>query len=206
MLPDLSQHAKQSMTEMHIANEFLSKSLYSESALLYRQIYGLSKDPEALYGMSLCAFYENELQKALVLVQELLEIAPEDSRYLNLAGLCAVQTGYLGKAQDLFLASQEHSPSYVEAQRNYGEVLILKGEFQKGFELLIRISKKFPEDLKTLLILAKLSRDIGRKKEAHKYINRVLQLDPNNEQAYRYGRLSRHRNVGTTTECPICLK
>jgi tetratricopeptide (TPR) repeat protein len=102
---------------------------------------------------------------------------------LNQAGILAHHFEEWENALTFFKKAFELNPDLIEARRNYGNILIDKGEYEKGINEFQAILKHKASDVETLLIMASLFMESERYEQARYYIETALKYDADNEQA-----------------------
>ena len=169
--------------ELEVANKLLDKGAFEDARILYDQIYLLSKDPEALYGMALCVFRKGDAGESLKVIQELLQRVPNHAAAFNLAGVISLTLKDVPAAKSMFAAAITQDPGMIEAQRNFGESLLEEGSYKDGLEVFLKILENHPEDIPTLMRMAELCAECGRRQESNEYLLRVLQVEPEHPSA-----------------------
>jgi len=167
-------------SNIELADTFLSNQNYIMAKELYDRAYHEDTDSAGLFGMALCAFHEGNPVECLDKLNQLLERDPDHAAAFNLSGMVATNSGDLDGAEKLFITAIQKNPEMIEAQRNYGEVLIAKEDYENGVKVLDAILKKHPDDIPTLLTMSELSLEAGMDKEALLYLNQVFDLEPDN--------------------------
>lgn len=170
-------------SNLELAESFLSHQNFIMAREMYGKALREDAEVEGLFGLALCAYQEGDTVTCLKSLNELLEKQPGHAGAFNLSGMVAATNGDLEGAEKLFVTAIRNNPELVEAQRNYGEVLIAKEDYENGVKVLDAILKKHPDDIPTLLTMAELSMEAEMMKEALLYLNQVIDLDPENESA-----------------------
>lgn len=129
------------------------------------------------------ALAQKEFNKALGLLNPLLAENPGDARILNMAGVAFEGLQETADAERCFALAIEKDPQLIDAQRNYGRVLIDKGEYENGVRVFSSILKNHPQDIPALLYMAQLYLEAGRHAEAHAYIDKALAIEPDYQLA-----------------------
>ena len=133
---------------------------------------------EALEKFGLAARVLGKLEDALKTTRRLIKHNPANAFAYNLSGLIAGDAGNLDSAEKLFKTAMLKDPGFHDAYRNYAEILLMKGDFGEGVEVLMKVLKENPEDVMTLLRLAQLNSEAGHKDEAIDLAKEVLRLEP----------------------------
>ena len=82
-----------------------------------------------------------------------------------------------------FEKASDIDPNFLQAQKNLAEICIESGEFDKGVQTYKQILNNHPHDIETLLSVADLYSAIGDLESTKFVLNRVLEIDSNNETA-----------------------
>lgn len=86
-------------------------------------------------------------------------------------------------AKTMFIAAIEKDPKFIEAQRNYGEVLLALDDYENGIDTFIKILKNHPDDVPSLIRMAQLYAEVEKGEEARQYAAKVLEYDSENNLA-----------------------
>ena len=83
----------------------------------------------------------------------------------------------------MFIAAIEKDPKFIEAQRNYGEVLLALEDYENGVKTFMSILENHPDDVPSLLRMAQLHAEVERNDEAKQYAAKILEYDSENRLA-----------------------
>ncbi|GEM_PF-2635766 len=169
--------------KLQMANRLLEQKLFANAAELYREVYTSKKDPEALYGLAICAYQEEEFGDSLDYINQLLQVDQKHAGAYNLAGLIAAGMQDFEGAKALFVAAVESAPTFLEAQRNYGEVLLELEDFENAVRVFNAILENHPEDVITLIRMAELYAEVERHRDAVLLLGCALDIEPDNVDA-----------------------
>ncbi|NQV49887.1 MAG: glycosyltransferase [Candidatus Marinimicrobia bacterium] len=133
---------------------------------------------EALLGLALAAKTTNKLELAIATVTRVLNLDPHNAPAFNLSGMISAEAGNIDGATKLFKLAFENDPEFVDAHRNYAEILLMSDHFQEGVQVLMDIISTHPEDIPSLLRLAELNLEADRIEDARELAKRVLSIDP----------------------------
>ena len=139
----------------------------------------LETDPlneEALFGLALCYRNLGDNLMTLKLLKKCLDVNPDNAYAYNQSGIISVEMGDLESAKVLFSTAVIKAPDFVDAQRNYADVLIELGEYEDGVRALVKILENHPDDVPTLLKMAQLYAEVGKYAEAKKFAERALNV------------------------------
>ncbi len=157
----------------------------------------LKENPIHSSALFLAAVAESQLQhydKALVCLNKLVGLEPDNALVYNQIGLNFKAQGDLDSAQKAFLKAIESDPGLVDAQRNFGDVLIEAGDFENGVQTFVTILKNHPNDIPALLYMSQIHLDAGKWQSAQTYVQKALELDPENTLAEQLLELIRQEN------------
>ena len=101
----------------------------------------------------------------------------------NQLGIEAYNAGNLEKAKSFFAIAMENGPNFIDAQRNYAEVLLQLEDYENGVQTFVNILGKHGNDILTLIRLAQLYAEVGKNEDAVTLLEKVLEIDPRNVKA-----------------------
>ncbi|HCK99404.1 MAG TPA: hypothetical protein DHW42_04780 [Candidatus Marinimicrobia bacterium] len=166
------------------ATNQLTEGNIEQANLLFSEV--LSENPQsedALFGLALCARQQKDNESALRHLNRLIKINPNCADAYNLSGMISFETGDFESSKMLFIAAIEKDHKFIEAQRNYGEVLLALEDYENGVKAFTAILEKHPEDVPSLLRMAQLYAEVGKNNEAGRYAAKVLEYDSENSLA-----------------------
>lgn len=171
------------MTMISTANELAEQGNIQKAKIIFDRLFSSTRDLDALYGLAFCSYREEKFDIALSQLNEILDVDPRNVEAFNLAGIIAAKVGNLEDAKALFIAAIENDQAFLEAQRNYGEVLLETGDFDNGVNVFHVIIKNHPEDVTTLIRMADLYTEVNRDEDALLLLERALEIQPDNMSA-----------------------
>ncbi|MCK4446336.1 MAG: glycosyltransferase [Candidatus Marinimicrobia bacterium] len=166
------------------ASSLLIEGEIEAAKVLYAEV--LSEDSRsegALFGLALCARQQQDNESALRHLNQLIKINPNCADAYNQSGLISFETWDLESSKTLFIAAIEKDPKFIEAQRNYGEVLLALEDYENGVNTFVEILKNHPGDLPTLIRMAQIHAEVGKNNEARNYASKILEYDSENRLA-----------------------
>lgn len=184
---DLNMENSLYLRAMELLNDFKP----SEAEALFRQSYDIEKNPDALFGIALCAVQKEQTIKAIGELNKLLQLYPDYAPAYNQLGLVYFKNEEIENAKGFFIKAIEKDRNLVSAQRNYGLCLIELEDYQNGIAVFDKILTKNPQDTETLLILAGFYCEVEKWAEAETITDKILTIEPENEDALRLGELIR---------------
>ncbi|MFQ6604257.1 MAG: tetratricopeptide repeat protein [Fidelibacterota bacterium] len=163
------------------ANKLAESGQIVAAKKLFDQCFSTTQDPDALYGLAYCSYAEKNYDLAITQLNEIILVEPHHVEAYNLAGIIAAQTGDYDSAKTLFGAAIEYDPQFVDAQRNYAEILLEEGDYENGLRALQIIMQNFPDDVATLVRMARLYAEVDRHEDAQLLLERARELEPENQ-------------------------
>ncbi len=135
---------------------------------------------EGLLGGAYCYRNLNNTVEAITYLKKLTELQPDNAIAFNQLGLISAESGDFDNAKTFFIASIEKDPMYIDAQRNYAEILIQLEQYEEGIVTMKTILENHPEDIATMNSLAQLYLEANMENEAKELVERAISLDPEN--------------------------
>ncbi len=140
-------------------------------------------DTEARFYLALTLFWNNELVLALEQLKIIDSYAPDQPAVWNLMGQIFQADKNLSDAERAFKRAMSLDAGFLDARRNYAALLIEKGDFAAGIDMLNKIIEAHPDDVPALLMMANLFLEAERPQKALLFAQRVLQVDAQNDLA-----------------------
>lgn len=187
----------------------------------------LHEDPHYLNQEGLSLYHAKKYSDAIEMFEQALKIYPEFTEALNNKGNSIIQIiknkkslerikGYK-KALSCYNNALEIEPRNMDILNNKGLALAYLGDYENSYKVLEEAVKINPHDLGTNILLKKIRAIIiknfttkgyeklesGNYTESLKYINKVLELKPDDIEAlmYKGGILFATRNYGEAIKC-----
>jgi glycosyltransferase involved in cell wall biosynthesis/Tfp pilus assembly protein PilF/ubiquinone/menaquinone biosynthesis C-methylase UbiE/pyruvate-formate lyase-activating enzyme/dTDP-glucose pyrophosphorylase len=164
------------------AEQYLNNKDILKAKKIFNDIYHKTRSEDALLGLAICAKQEKDREEALKQIRELLSINPNHAGAYNLSGMISFESGDLENAKKLFAMAIEKDQTFIEAQRNFGEVLLALEDYDVGVQTFMAILKNHPDDVPTLVRVAQLYIEVGQTSKAAPYLEKARQLEPNNSR------------------------
>ncbi len=169
---------------LDIGHECIENGQFDLAGERFNEALELNNSSEAaLLGLSFCARQKKDSRKTVNYLSRLLEINPNHSEAYNQMGIVAFESNDLETAKTFLIIAIEKRPANIDAGRNLGEVLLAMGDYKNGIRIFVNILKMSPGDILTLISLSKLYIKNKRDDEALKLLNRVIEIDPENDEA-----------------------
>ena len=169
---------------MRNAIVYLEKGKEEESFKQFQKVLKTDLiNQDAHLGIAVSARQKGDSVLALRHLKRLLELNPDHASAYNLSGVILFESGDLKSAKKLFATAIEKDPTLIEAQRNYGEVLLALEDYENGVNTFVEILKNHPGDLPTLIRMAQIHAEVGKNNEARNYASKILEYDSENRLA-----------------------
>lgn len=166
------------------ATEYLEANETEKATDIYSKV--LDENPlngEALMGMALAFRLEGHGEQAIPFLKSAFKHYPDNILIPNQLGMVAFEMGDLETAKSHFATAIQMNPSFLEAKRNYGQALIDSGDYENGVVAFTKILEKHPDDVISIVYMAGLYQEIGQTEKATAFINKALEIDPDNQHA-----------------------
>ena len=158
--------------DLHFALELL-EAILSENPLAI----------EVMLDKVLVLRQMSDTDKALVTLQRILKLDPDQPIALNQAAIIAAEAGKLDEAERLLVQAIKAAPDLVDAQRNFAELLLAKDDYLGAVQALQTILEHHPDDIPTLVLMAQLNVEAQHYDAAIELAQRVVALDPAHVEA-----------------------
>lgn len=127
--------------------------------------------------------------KAVHYLELALDHAPEHLRFLNKLASAYKNDGQLHRALSTYDAVLEANPKFEVAYNDRGFTRVLLGDFEEAEADFLTALALDPDAIAPLGNLASLYYNTNRKVEARPYLQRLLELDPDNPDYLRLWKL-----------------
>jgi len=137
------------------------------------------------YNRSYARYLEKQdrYEDALVYLDKLVSSDPRNGAYLNKSAEIATKALKYDKAIAMYNKIQAITGVDEKLSRKKFELYASSGDKQKAIKELRQLSNAFPKDTRYLNNLASYYTEIGKKKDAKKIYQKVIQLDENDPTA-----------------------
>jgi len=172
---------------MNVAIDYLKNEDFENALSSYRQI--LTDFPihsEALLGAAMCANQMKEFDIALLNLNKLIQLEPENANALNQSGIAMMGRKDPASAQTAFALAIEKDPDLLDAQRNYGDMLIETGDYENGIQVFQKILENHPNDVASLLYMADLNFETSRIEDCQVLVDRALVIQSDHPLALKF--------------------
>ncbi|PHS05455.1 MAG: hypothetical protein COA78_15320 [Blastopirellula sp.] len=151
---------------------------------LKKSIKLLEDSPEQLSkAILLSSSFEKDIAKQIKLIDQAIELDPDNINALKLRGLLALQSGNFNRAINVLEKVVEKTPNDMTALQAYARAFVGLGKFDDAIAQLDRSIEINPKSPVTYLLRAQLKEVSGDVKGAIKDIAQVLTLSPKSIQA-----------------------
>lgn len=170
---------------LEVALNFHKNNELKKAEEIYLQILKKNKnDFNALYLLGTLKSQLNEYEQGITLIQKSLLINDNNFLAYSNLGLCYYNLNKLDEAILFLNKSILQNNNYHESYNNLGSVYLKKKKYLKAFQNYkksVLINNKFHEGY---LNIVKLLIEVQKYKYADKYINKLLNIDPDNYEYY----------------------
>lgn len=136
------------------------------------------RHPQTVYYQARIAAQQGDLKTAYELAQQNLKNAPENLRYLQLAGTVALKQNQLLVAEGHFGKLLQLAPQSQVARQLLAQTLLRHGEPAKALEVLEPVLQSATPDARSLAVAGGASLVSGDLKKAAAYYGRAAKADP----------------------------
>ena len=166
------------------ALKHLQDDRLEQAAEKYKQI--INDNPlsrEALFGCGTVLMNQTNYDEALLIYNRLVGIDPNDAQAYNQIGVLFKLKEDFEAAKASFALAIQKDPTLLDAQRNYGDILIETADYENGIRVFYKILENHPDDIPSLIYMANLCVEAERFSGAERYLQLVLAMDPHNDLA-----------------------
>jgi glycosyltransferase involved in cell wall biosynthesis/tetratricopeptide (TPR) repeat protein len=140
--------------------------------------------PAELHAKARLACEEGDKPSAIRFLSQLITQNHGDAVAHNDLGVLYFETGRKDLAQFHYETAAELAPENALFQKNLGDFYYVEqGQIEKALRKYVQALTLNPEDVETLLITGQLCLSIDRPEDARVFLNRVLEIEPWNDQA-----------------------
>ncbi|MGM8931058.1 O-linked N-acetylglucosamine transferase, SPINDLY family protein [Salinicola halophyticus] len=182
-----------------LGNCLLQSGEFAEAAASLETAFHLTpEDPLVLNAFSRACFHTNQLDKALKLQKESLELEPDNAQgHYNMASMLH-QSGNSQEALQHLDQAEEQGFDNAQILSMRSVVLALSFRFQERLSELLKLYELKPEDPTVHNSLGNLHSDMADFSKAETHFQKAKELAPKYATAYSNSVLSRHYNPDST--------
>ena len=166
------------------ARIYKTKKRYDDAINTYRTLLSHHSHSSTLwYESSKLQFKQHNAQRALTQIQRALDIQPNNKWYQ------LIQSDYLmalkdhDKALAVLLSTHDQYPRSIKTLRRLTDALIVTNKLSLAEDALDKIREINPDDITTLMLLAKTQYRLERYTYAEETLHNLLQIQQNNLDA-----------------------
>ncbi len=148
---------------------------YSTAAALYDRAIAINNNDEAAYRQSVKSWIRlGKMSKASERLDVLLKYYPEKPEYLFYKGLILLHENQAKSALNYFRKVYAIDPANADTDYMVGISLYKLGELKRAEKFLSNTLTRRPDDVVTLLFLAKISKERGEVEKMDRYLENLL--------------------------------
>jgi tetratricopeptide (TPR) repeat protein len=163
---------------------YASHNQLADAERYYKNAIRISKSSIAAY-INLADLYrsQNREAEAESIMLQALKINPEFPETNYSLGLLYARNQQLDKALKYLKKASNLEPDNSRFLYVYAIALNTSGENQEALGMLLEAAQQFPGDIEILFAISTISRDLGKNQQAINYAQKILDLEPQNQQA-----------------------
>jgi tetratricopeptide (TPR) repeat protein len=150
--------------------------LHAGSAICYQILDSGDDCAEAIYLLSLVAFYSGDDQEVAQLLQRAVALEPENERYIAMLGGYCRNQGRNREALEYYRRIVQLYPDSINARRTIGEILLAMNDLSEAEAAYQRVLIIDPNDRAALNDLGEISLRKGNPADATRCLERALRL------------------------------
>lgn len=159
----------------------IGQKQYREAQSIFQKMdETVSGDPRGVIGLTATFAAQNQLDKALQLLQAEKKRSPQSSVIANLLARTAIQAGNFDLAIETYRELLESNQRSADLNLSLGRALMAKRDFANAIPALERAQALAPKDSRADLLLVSALKQSGRTGEVKAHLQRALSADPNN--------------------------
>ncbi|OGI01616.1 MAG: hypothetical protein A2Y25_05600 [Candidatus Melainabacteria bacterium GWF2_37_15] len=124
-------------------------------------------------------------QKALELLQQAKELAPDDYKILYTYGVTLYKNGQIDLAESNLVKITQVKPDFMYAHYNLGNIYYKKKEYKNALDSFKKAMELAPDNADIYFNLAIALEMLGHKDLAIKFYSKCLELKPDDNEAYK---------------------
>lgn len=160
------------------AEHLMRKGAFQKAKIILSEI--ISDDPEdlrAICDIGIAYTETGENQKAIKALEHYIRNDEDNPYAWEALGCARFRTGNLMNAREHLLKSVELLPENPSSLRNLGILEGMEGHNEEGLNLLQNSFRIAPEDYRTLYALNFAFRDLNRRTERSKILDKLVELE-----------------------------
>lgn len=165
------------------AFQSLNNGAYEVAIEQFIHCIELAPTADALLGQAITYSQLEQWENAKQTLEQLIESWPQYTAAYNQLGLVWVALDKPEQAILMFKKAMEQEPNFLEAWRNLAHLQIEQGAYEQGIKEFTTLLEKHPDDVMSLLYMAGIYLEVGQKENSQLFIDKVLKIEPENEEA-----------------------
>ena len=131
---------------------------------------------------------DDELMDAEKYIKKALEIEPEHEYVQFCAGRILYAKGEYDEAKRYLVHAMEQNPD-IETMNTLALTYFKLGNYEQALNIFAAINKKSPESISVMMDIARCYKELGENDSALVYLDKVVNIFPENEEAQEMIRL-----------------
>jgi len=151
-------------------------------------------NPHATLALAHLSVRVGDLDKALTAINHSLELDPSWEEAALYKGRVLVSRKEITKAREFYVEYLDDNSGSTKVRLNYARLLIDSKQWERARKEFVRVVKDAPNDAESIFAVGLLAYQAQRYDEAQTYLERHLELQPENDQARLYlGQIAEER-------------
>ncbi len=156
-------------------------------------------NPHATLALAHLSVRAGDLDKALTAINHSLELSPDWDEAALYKGRVLVSRKEVPEARQFYRDYLDDNSGATKVRLNYARLLIDSKQWEKARKEFVRVVDDAPNDAESIFAVGLLAYQAQRYDEAQTYLERHLELQPENDQARMYlGQIAEERKDFTT--------
>lgn len=135
---------------------------------------------EAHLALAALCIWEGSLDEALKILGRSYERHPQDARLLFAMGYCQERLGLCTEALPFYQQGAALRPYLRAIRERLAAIYVYQGKYEAGLSECTSLLREHPEDMWLYLAAGQLCLNQGQAKEAGRYFERALTIEPDN--------------------------
>ena len=175
---DLGEEGNRALLEQFVALGYIDELPEDKSGAVEET------NRENDWNMARAYSYAGYNEQALPLLERCFHARPFRSDYAQALANCQLSLGLVTEADATIDRARDHFGRTENADLIKASIAIQRDDYRSALELLRRVEEAMPEEWQTRILLARSYSGLRQWDEARVAVDRVLEMDPENAQAF----------------------